>query len=94
MANRCVSSLRAINFRVALHFVDMTVSQVLGAALKIYKPSHCTPRITHSAVVIFHLLQQTMSSDENSAPTIGEKRQGALQLGPRKKPCVFIPYRL
>jgi hypothetical protein len=27
-----------------------------------------------------------MSSDENSPPTTGQKRQNALQLGPRKKP--------
>ncbi|KIM75190.1 hypothetical protein PILCRDRAFT_681578 [Piloderma croceum F 1598] len=33
-----------------------------------------------------------MSDDENSlSPAVGEKRQGALQLGPRKKPCGTDP---
>jgi hypothetical protein len=37
------------------------------------------------------ILPQAMSSDaENSAPTTGQKRQGALQLGPRKKPFVSM----
>jgi hypothetical protein len=35
-----------------------------------------------------------MSLDENMPPIIGQKWQGALELGPRKKPHVFTVFIL
>jgi hypothetical protein len=88
-----VQSLTAANLSIFVSFEEMDWSQALGCSVtetykktvvQFFPPSQSLrPQIP--------ILPQAMSSDaENSAPTTGQKRQGALQLGPRKKPFVSM----
>src|ERR1700683_3117391 len=69
---------------IKLHFVEMDRSQALGTQPTFISRIIVARQSVHCTLLISHF-RSSMSCNENTVPTAGQKRQGALQLSPRKK---------